>query len=42
LDLAAQIGLKPEVTVFPLDRVNDALRAVKNDAVNGAAVVTMV
>jgi propanol-preferring alcohol dehydrogenase len=41
LALAAEIELKPETTVFPLERVNDALRAVKNDAIDGAAVVTM-
>jgi propanol-preferring alcohol dehydrogenase len=41
LELAAQIGLQPEVTAFPLARVNDALRAVKSDAIDGAAVVTM-
>ncbi len=39
LALAAEIGLKPETTVFPLERVNDALCAVKNDAIDGAAVV---
>jgi propanol-preferring alcohol dehydrogenase len=39
LGLAASIGLRPHVTVFPLDRVNDALMAVKNDAIDGAAVV---
>jgi propanol-preferring alcohol dehydrogenase len=39
LALAAQIGLQPKVTVFPLDQVNDALIAVKNDAIDGAAVV---
>ena len=41
LALAAEIGLKPTATAFPLGRVNDALRAVKNDAIDGAAVVTM-
>ena len=41
LALAAEIGLDPEITVFPLDRVNDALRAVKDDAIDGAAVITM-
>jgi propanol-preferring alcohol dehydrogenase len=41
LALAATIGLKPEVTVFPLERVNEALAAVKTDAIDGAAVVTM-
>jgi propanol-preferring alcohol dehydrogenase len=41
LDLAAEIGLKPVATAFPLARVNDALRTVKNDALDGAAVITM-
>jgi propanol-preferring alcohol dehydrogenase len=39
LALAAQIDLKPRVTVFPLDQANEALMAVKNDAVDGAAVI---
>jgi len=39
LALAAEIGLKPKVTVFPLDQANKALLAVKNDAVDGAAVI---
>jgi propanol-preferring alcohol dehydrogenase len=39
LALAAEIGLKPKVTVFPLDQSNEALIAVKNDAVDGAAVI---
>ncbi len=41
LELSAQIGIEPETTVFPLDRVNDALRAVENDSVDGAVVITM-
>jgi propanol-preferring alcohol dehydrogenase len=41
LDLAAEIGLEPSTTAFPLARVNDALRAVAGDAIDGAAVVTM-
>ncbi|HUA63166.1 MAG TPA: zinc-dependent alcohol dehydrogenase family protein [Verrucomicrobiae bacterium] len=41
LDLAARINLRPKVTQFPLDRVNEALEAVKADAVDGAAVVVM-
>jgi propanol-preferring alcohol dehydrogenase len=41
LELAAHIGLKPGVTIFPLECVNDALRAVKDDALDGAAVVTI-
>ena len=39
LALAARIGIKPKVTVFPLDRANDALAAVKKDAIDGAAVI---
>jgi propanol-preferring alcohol dehydrogenase len=39
LALAAQVNLRPQATVFSLDKVNDALIAVKNDAVDGAAVV---
>jgi propanol-preferring alcohol dehydrogenase len=39
LALAAEIGLQPKVTVFPLDQVNEALIAVKNDAIDGAAVI---
>jgi propanol-preferring alcohol dehydrogenase len=39
LSLAAKIGIKPKVTVFPLDRANDALAAVKKDAIDGAAVI---
>jgi len=39
ISLAAKIDLKPKVTVFSLDQANEALMAVKNDAVDGAAVV---
>jgi alcohol dehydrogenase, propanol-preferring len=39
LALAAQIGMQPKVTVFSLDQANEALMAVKNDAVDGAAVI---
>lgn len=39
LDLASEIGLKPKVTVFALDQANEALAAVKRDAVDGAAVI---
>ena len=42
LDLAARIGIKPTATTqFPLERVNDALRAVENDSIDGSAVVTL-
>jgi propanol-preferring alcohol dehydrogenase len=39
LSLAAEIGMNPRVTALPLDQANDALRAVRNDAVNGAVVL---
>ena len=39
LALAAEIGLRPKVTVFPLEEANEALQAVKADAVDGAAVI---
>jgi propanol-preferring alcohol dehydrogenase len=39
LQLAAEIKLKAKITSFPLARVNEALMAVKNDAIDGAAVV---
>jgi len=39
LSLAAQIGLRPQVTVFPLDQANEALLALKNDTIDGAAVI---
>jgi alcohol dehydrogenase, propanol-preferring len=41
LKLAAEIKLKPQVTVFPFDQVNEALEAVKRDSINGAAVVVL-
>ena len=39
LSVAAKIGLRPRVTVFPLARANQALEAVKRDAIDGAAVI---
>ena len=39
LQVAAQIGLKPQVKLFPLEQVNEALIAVKSDAIDGAAVI---
>ena len=41
LEIAAKIGLKPQVTVFPLEQANEALLAVKKDQINGAAVITL-
>jgi len=39
LRIAADIKLQPKVTVFSLDQANDALSAVKKDALDGAAVI---
>jgi alcohol dehydrogenase, propanol-preferring len=39
LKLAAEIGIRPKATAFSLDQANEALAAVKNDAVDGAAVI---
>lgn len=39
LKMAAEIGLRPKATAFPLDQANEALLAVKNDAIDGAAVI---
>ena len=39
LSVAAEIGLRPRVTVFRLDQANQALQAVKRDAIDGAAVI---
>jgi propanol-preferring alcohol dehydrogenase len=39
LRVASEIGLRPRVTVFPLEHANQALQAVKRDAIDGAAVI---
>jgi propanol-preferring alcohol dehydrogenase len=39
LQIASDIGLKPRVTVFPLDQVNQALAAIEGDSIGGAIVV---
>jgi propanol-preferring alcohol dehydrogenase len=39
LQLAAEIRLAPQVTVFPLAGANEALLTLKNDAITGAAVI---
>jgi propanol-preferring alcohol dehydrogenase len=41
LALAAEIGIRPAVTVFSLDQINAALRAVSDDSISGAAVIAM-
>src|SRR6478752_7750618 len=39
LQIAYEIELRPRVTVFSLDQANEALAAVKGDAIDGAAVI---
>jgi alcohol dehydrogenase, propanol-preferring len=39
LKIAAEIKLHARVTEFPLDRANEALIAIKNDSIDGAAVI---
>ncbi len=39
LELAAAIQMRPKVTTFPLDEANEALAAIRGDAVDGAAVI---
>ncbi|HTV81293.1 MAG TPA: zinc-dependent alcohol dehydrogenase family protein [Acidobacteriaceae bacterium] len=37
--LARQIGIRPRTTVFPLEKANEALLAVAEDRIDGAAVI---
>jgi alcohol dehydrogenase, propanol-preferring len=39
LKIAADIRLQPKVTVFSLEQANEALAGIKNDAIDGAAVI---
>jgi len=39
LKLASEISLRPKITVFKLEQANEALMALKNDAIDGAAVL---
>ena len=39
LSLAAEIGIRPKVTSFSLDEANQALAAIKQDAIDGAALI---
>jgi alcohol dehydrogenase, propanol-preferring len=41
LQLASEIGLRPQVTAFPLDQANEALLAVKEDSIDGAAAIVV-
>ena len=39
LQLAAEINIKPQVQIFPLDHANEALQAVKKETANGPVVI---
>ena len=39
LQIASEIKLRPQATAFSLDHANEALAAVKSDAIDGAAVI---
>jgi propanol-preferring alcohol dehydrogenase len=39
LKIAAEINLHPKSTQFPLSQANEALLAIKNDSIDGAAVI---
>jgi len=39
LEVAIEIGLNPRITIFSLDQANEALSAIKNDSIDGAAVL---
>lgn len=39
LQIASSIGLRPSATPFSLDRANEALLAIGNDSIDGAAVI---
>jgi propanol-preferring alcohol dehydrogenase len=41
LKIAAEIPIHTEIRLFPLDQANEALAALKNDAIRGAAVLTV-
>ena len=41
LQIAADIGMRPKVTAFRLDEANEALLAVKRDAIDGSAVIVI-
>lgn len=41
LQIVGEINLRPRATVFSLDQANDALAAIKNDSIDGAAVIVI-
>jgi alcohol dehydrogenase, propanol-preferring len=41
LAIAAEAGVRTSYEIFPLESANDALAAIKSDAVQGAAVLAV-
>ena len=41
LPLAARLGVRPDVTVFPLEQANEAIRALREGRFTGSAVLTI-
>jgi alcohol dehydrogenase, propanol-preferring len=39
LRIAAEIGIRPQATIFSLERANEALAAIKSESVDGSAVI---
>jgi propanol-preferring alcohol dehydrogenase len=39
LQICSQIGIKPKATAFSLDNINEAMDALRHDAIDGAAVI---
>ena len=39
LRIAAEIGIRPQATTFSLEHANEALAAIKNESIDGAAVI---
>jgi propanol-preferring alcohol dehydrogenase len=39
LEVAANIGIKPQVTSFPLEQAQQALDAIKEESVDGSTVI---
>jgi propanol-preferring alcohol dehydrogenase len=39
LRIAGEIGIRPQATIFSLERANEALAAIKNESIDGAAVI---
>ena len=39
LRIAGEIGIRPQATIFSLERANEALAAIKNESVDGSAVI---